>query len=46
MEKIVNICNIVGLGLDAKTVIGLMIAGVAVIVLGIAINTKAKANMD
>lgn len=46
MEKIKNICNIISSGLDAKTVIGFMIAGVVVIVLGIVINTKAKAKMD
>lgn len=46
MEKIKNICNIVSSGLDAKTVIGFMIAGVVVIALGIIINTKAKAKMD
>lgn len=46
MEKIKNICNIIGSGLDAKTVIGFMIAGVVVIALGIIINTKAKVKMD
>ena len=46
MEKIKNICNIISSGLDAKTVIGFMIAGVVVIVIGIVINTKAKVKMD
>lgn len=46
MEKIVNIINIIGLGLDSKFVIGFMIAGAAVIAFGIIVNTKAKANMD
>ena len=45
-KKIKNICNIISSGLDAKTVIGFMIAGVVVIALGIIINTKAKAKMD
>ena len=43
MEKIKNICDIICSGLDAKTVIGFMIAGAIVIALGIVINTKAKA---
>lgn len=43
MEKIVNI---IGLGLDSKTVIGFMIAGIVVIAFGIIVNTKAKVNMN
>ena len=46
MEKIKNICNIISSGLDAKTVIGFMIAGAVVIALGIVINTKAREKMD